>query len=225
MFRNREDAALRLAGKLQGRPLQDPVVLAIPRGGIVLGAVLARELAADLDVVLARKIRAPGSPEFALGAVGEDGSIHLDPALDRWIDDLHGYLEQEVLFQKREIARRRELLRAGVPAPDVAGRSVIVTDDGIATGSTMIAALKVLAGQGAHEVIVAVPVSSPDRLEEIEGMCDSVVCLQAPEDFRAVGQFYQDFRPVEDEEVIELLRARQPIRRGGALKNPEFVGR
>jgi predicted phosphoribosyltransferase len=206
MFRNREDAALRLAGRLKGRTLQDPIVLGIPRGGVVLAAVLARELGADLDVVLARKLRAPYRPELAIGAVSEDGSVYLDPHAQEWIDDIRDYLEEEVRFQKAEVARRQELHRSDRPAPNLAGRSVIVTDDGIATGSTMIAALKVLAGQAPHEVIVAVPVAPPERLAELKGLCDAVVCLRAPEDLRAIGQFYQDFRQVEDEQVVRLLR-------------------
>jgi predicted phosphoribosyltransferase len=207
MFRNREEAALRLACKLQGRPLRNPIVLAIPRGGVVLGAVLARELAADLDVVLARKIRAPFNAELALGAVGEDGSVYLDPATCELLDGFEGYLEEEVRRQMEEIARRRKLLRGDRPPPNLAGRSVIVTDDGIATGSTMIAALKVLAGQDPHAVLVAVPVGSPDRLDELRQLCNGVVCLLAPPNFRAIGQYYANFRQVDDAEVAALLAA------------------
>lgn len=211
MFRDRQDAAVRLARVLAGRPLRDPIVLAIPRGGIVLGAVLARRLNAALDVVLARKLRAPFQPELALGAVGEDGSVYLDPRTAEWLgeDEVQRHLEQEVRFQKQEIARRKELFRGGRPSGDLAGRSVIVTDDGIATGSTMIAALQALAGgqKKPHEVIVAVPVAPPDRLAEIRPLCDDVVCLLTPEDFFGVGQFYEDFTQVEDEEVVQILRS------------------
>lgn len=206
MFRNRHDAALRLARQIRGRVLHDPIVLAIPRGGVVLGAVLARELGADLDVVLSRKLRAPGMPELAIGAVGEDGSLYLEPGIDSWVDDLDAYLGDEIRFQKAEIARRSALLRGDRPPLPITDRSVIVTDDGIATGSTMIAALKVLDRQHPREVLVAVPVAS-ERLHHIGALCDDVVCLMAPPEFHAIGQFYEDFRQVEDDEVVALLRS------------------
>ncbi len=207
MFHNREDAGLSLAEKLKGRPLREPIVLAIPRGGVVLGAVLARELGADLDVVLARKLRAPGNPELAIGAIGEDGSVYLDPELRDALVGWEDYLAAEIATQKQMIAQRKEMFRGGQPAPCVDGRSVIVTDDGIATGATMLAALQVLAGQRPHEVIVAVPVGSPDRLAEMRSHCSELVCLLAPANLRAIGQFYRDFRQVEDDEVAALLAA------------------
>lgn len=211
MFHNRQDAARRLAQPLKGRELHDPLVLAIPRGGVVTGAVLARELGAELDVVLSRKLRAPGQPELAVGAVSEDGYIYLN----RHAREVPGltveYLNRERRYQLAEIARRKKLFRAARPPAPVAGHSVIVTDDGIATGSTMIAALQVIMTQDPGEVIVAVPVASPDRLAEVRGWCDDVVCLLTPEEFWAVGQFYADFRQVEDEEVVELLRAFTPV--------------
>jgi predicted phosphoribosyltransferase len=206
MFRDREDAAHQLADKLVGLPLHDPLVLAIPRGGVVTGAVLARELGAELDVVLSRKLRHPMSPEFALGAIAEDGQAYLGPHAEGLVESLRVYLDQERRHQMSEIARRRKLFRAARPQARAEGRSVIVTDDGIATGSTMIAALQSLRGQKPRELIVAVPVASPDRLEQIRRWCDDVVCLLAPEDFEAVGQFYQDFTQVEDEEAVRLVR-------------------
>jgi len=212
MFRNREEAARQLAQKLRGRDLYDPVVLAIPRGGVITGAVLARELRADLDVVLSRKLRAPGQPELAVGAVAEDGLVYLNPRTRELLDCMELYLEQERHLQLAEIARRKKLIRAVRPQASIAGRSVIVTDDGIATGSTMIAALQTVRTQRARELIVAVPVASPDRLEEVRLWCDDVVCLLAPEQFWAIGQFYKDFTQVEDEEVIELLREFAPSR-------------
>src|SRR5207249_12026685 len=132
-------------------PLRDPLVLGIPRGGVVLGAVLAKELPAELDVVLSRKLRAPGSPELALGAVAESGEVYLNPEVERWLEPGSDHLERERLLQTAEVARRKELFRAVRPAAGIAGRSVMVTDDGIATGATMIAALHVARAQGAHE--------------------------------------------------------------------------
>lgn len=217
MFRDREDGGHQLAQRLKGRSLRDPVVLAIPRGGVATGAVLARELGAELDVVLARKLRAPDQPELAVGAVGEDGEIYLNHFAREALMLDEAYLNQEREHQMAEIDRRKKLFRAVRPAATLRGRSVIVTDDGIATGSTMIAALHVVRGQQPHEVILAVPVAPPDRLAEIGKLCDDTICLSTPADFWAVGQFYQDFPQVEDEEVVELLRS--------AARTPEAAKR
>jgi hypothetical protein len=217
MFRNREDAARQLAEQLKGRELHDPLVLAIPRGGVVTGAVLARELGAELDVVLSRKLRAPGMPELAVGAVSEDGAIYLNHYAQEVLDLTEEYLAVERQHQVGEIARRKKLFRAVRPPAPVTGRSVIVTDDGIATGSTMIAALRTVNAQNPHEVIVAVPVASPDRLEGIRHLCDDVVCLLCPEEFWAIGQFYEDFTQVEDEAVVRYLREFAPEAR---LRHP-----
>jgi predicted phosphoribosyltransferase len=210
MFRNREDAALQLAEALKNREWHDPLVLAIPRGGIVTGAVLARELGAELDVILSRKLRAPGQPELAIGAIAEDGQIYLNHHAKGFLDTLKHYLALESSHQLSEIARRSRLFRTARPRARIAGRSVIVTDDGIATGSTMIAALQAVKTQKPRELIVAVPVASPDRLEEVRGWCDDVVCLRTSDVFWAVGQFYDDFSQVEDEEVVQLLRESGP---------------
>ena len=207
MFHDRKDAARKLARKLKARKLHDPIVLAIPRGGVVTGAVLAQELGAELDIVLSRKLRAPEQPEFAIGAISEDGQIYLNPSVAGLIARSNDYLNQERHHQLAEISRRKKLFREVRPQAPVAGRSVIVTDDGIATGSTMIAALQVVKTQNPREIIVAVPVVPPDRLEEIRRWCDDVVCLHCPETFWAIGQFYDDFRQVEDEEVVEMLRS------------------
>jgi predicted phosphoribosyltransferase len=213
MFRDREDTAYRLADKLKGRELHDPLVLAIPRGGVVTGAVLARELGAELDVVLARKLRAPLQPELAIGAVSEDGQVYLDPRAREVLDLEEGYLAEELRHQVQEMERRKQLFRAVRPKAAVAGRSVIVTDDGIATGSTMIAALQAVRPQGPRELIAAAPVASPDRLEQVRRWCDDTACLLTPEEFWAIGQFYEDFSPVEDEEAVRLLREFAPAAR------------
>lgn len=210
MFENRADAARQLAAHIKGRPLHDPLILAIPRGGVVTGAELARELGAELDVVLSRKLRAPHQSELAIGAITETGQVFLN-AYVRQIDLPAGYLETERIHQLAEIARRRKLFRAARPAAPIAGRSVIVTDDGIATGATMMAALQSLKPQGPRELIVAVPVAPPDRLDELRQYADAVICLSTPEAFMAVGQFYEDFRQVEDDEAVELLRAFAPV--------------
>lgn len=205
MFRDRHDAAQHLAVKLRGRPLHDPLVLAIPRGGIVLGAVLARELGAELDVVLSRKLRAPGQPEFALGAISEDGRVYLNSVVKELPGLPADYVTKECHAQFAEIERRTRLFRSARPKANIADRSVVVTDDGIATGATMIACLQCLRAQRPRELIVAVPVASPDRLKEVRRWCDEVVCLLAPDGFMAVGEFYEDFRQIEDAEVVRTL--------------------
>jgi putative phosphoribosyl transferase len=206
MFRNREDAALRLAEKLKDRNLLRPVVLAIPRGGVVIGAILARELQAELDVVLSRKLGAPQQPELAIGAISEDGRVYFNSYAQEFAEENRDYVLEESRRQLAEIERRKKLFRDVRPAASLAGRSVIITDDGIATGSTMIAALQAAKLQNPHELIVAVPVVSPDRLPEIRQWCDEVIYLLAPEDFWAIGQFYEDFSQLDDEEVVALLR-------------------
>jgi len=208
MFQNREDAGRRLAAKLKGREWRDLLVLAIPRGGVVTGAVLAQELGAELDIVLSRKLRAPFQPELAIGAISESGEVYLDEYGENLDLD---YLAEERRHQQGEIARRQKLFRGIRPAASISGRSVIVTDDGIATGSTMIAALKVVQAQDPYELIVAVPVAAPDRLKEVRRWCDDVVCLLCTDQFWAIGQFYQDFTQVEDEQVLELLRQSMPV--------------
>lgn len=207
MYRDRDDAGLRLAEQLHRRELYDPIVLGVPRGGVVIAAVVARALGADLSVVLARKLRHPQWPELAIGAISETGEVYLDRHGQEVVTQDRAYLEDECRLQLTEIERRRRELRGGRPLPPLAGRTVIVTDDGIATGSTMIAALKALKAQGPREVIVAVPVAAPQELGEVRRWCDDFVCPLTPAMFRAVGQFYEDFTQVEDAEVVALLRA------------------
>jgi len=207
MFRNREDAALQLAEQLKGHLWHDPLVLGIPRGGVVVAAVLAQQLGADLDVVLARKLRAPFQPEWALGAISETGAVHLNDIDQELSPELRAYLARETRVQRAEIERRRKLYRAVRPAAPMTGRSVIVTDDGIATGSTMMAALKVARSHQPRELIVAVPVAAANRLAEVSTLCDDVVCLHASDSFWAIGEFFEDFTQIEDEQVVELLRS------------------
>lgn len=206
VFRDRGDAGHRLGEYLKGHRFHDPLVLAIPRGGVVTGFALAHELQAELDVVLARKLRAPFNPEYAIGAVTEDGRTTINPEARRDCAAMGEELEKERKYQLAEIARRKKLIRAIRPAARVTGRSVIVTDDGIATGSTMIAALQATRSQAPRELIVAVPVAAPDRLEDVRRYCDEAVCLLVPDDLHAVGQYYDRFDPVEDAEVARLLR-------------------
>ena len=223
MFRDREDAAHLLVQRLKGYPFHDPAVLAIPRGGVVIGAVLARELGAELDVVLSRKLRAPFQPELAIGAVAEDGQVYLEPGVRGALELTDGYLSEEQRYQLVEIERRKKLFRKVRPPVTVKGRSAIATDDGIATGSTMIAALETIRAQQPHELIVAVPVAPFGRLAEIRRRCDDVVCVLAPIDFWAIGQFYEDFPQVEDAEVVSLIRERMKPRRTEGVAPPTIL--
>lgn len=210
MFRDRDDAGLCLAQELKHRELCDPVVLAIPCGGVVVGAILARELGAELDVILSRKLCAPGQPGLSIGAIAENG----EPCLNHFAREVAGvteeYLTRERERQLAEIARYRELFRAIRPPALLGGRSVILTDDGIATGSTMLAALRAIKSQHPCRTIVAVPVASLESsqsLEEIRRWCDEFVCLHSPRQFWAIDQFYSDFRPVQENQACDLLDA------------------
>lgn len=207
-FVNRAEAGRLLARELRDEIPRRPVVLAIPRGGVEVGATLAAALSAELDVVLARKLRAPHQPELAIGAVSEEGEVHLVAHAALVPGATAAWIAAERARQLGEIARRRGMYRAVHPAVPLAGRAVILTDDGIATGATMIAALHTVRASGAGHVTVAVPVAAPERLAEVRRLCDRVVCLAAPDSFGAVGEFYSDFAQVEDERVVELLRAR-----------------
>lgn len=213
IFRNRTDAAHLLAQELVGREFRSPLVLGIPRGGVVTGYALAHDLHAELDVVLARKLRDPMHSEFALGAISENGEVMLNRSVtggdERLAAPLMTYLEKERQYQLAEIQRRKEVYRAIHPAAPIAGRSVLVTDDGLATGSTMIAALQSVRAAQPYELIAAIPVAAPGRSEALLPYCDEVTCLQEPDNFYAVGQFYEDFSEVGDDEVLDLLRASQ----------------
>lgn len=206
MFNDRDEAGWMLVERLRGTDTEKPIVLAIPRGGIEVGAAIARGLGCELDVVLSRKLRAPHQPELALGAVSESGEIYLNHFAAAMTDAGDAYIEAERKRQMAEIERRRAMFRAVRPQADLRGRTVIVVDDGIATGATMIAALKTARAAGAKELIVAVPVGAPDRIDALRPLCDRVECLYEPTDFWAVGQFYRSFEQVSDERVVDLLR-------------------
>lgn len=204
MFRDRAEAALELAKKLASYRKQHPLILAIPRGGVVIGKALQEKLAGDLDVVLVRKIGTPFSPEFALGAITESGRFLPNEALAELPIPI-GYLEQEIKRQLQLIQQRRQAYTPFCKAISPKNRVVILVDDGIATGSTMIAALKEVKSHHPKKIVVAVPVAPADSLNKLQTLVDEVVCLLQPKDFEAVGQFYQEFLQVSDEEVIAML--------------------
>jgi predicted phosphoribosyltransferase len=211
MFDDREDAARQLTARLKPFEGRNPLVLGIPRGAVPMACLIADALHGDVDVVLVRKLRAPGNPEFAVGAVEESGWAFIAPHAAAAGAD-HAYLEREKAAQLELIRQRRTQFTAHRPRIDPAGRIVIVVDDGLATGSTMIAALHAIRGQAPARLVCAVPVSPPDTLEEVSRYADETVCLLAPSDFYAVGQFYRTFGQVEDSEVIAALERSSPSR-------------
>lgn len=207
MYRDRREAARRLAEALTHLKGEHPLVLAIPRGGVPMGRVLADALEGELDVVLVRKVGAPGNPEYAIGAVSEDGSVHLEEAARGCRE---AWLAREVECQRELIAERRRRYTPVRSPVDPAGRTVVVVDDGSATGATMAAALATLRQRGPARLIAALGVAPPDTLARLKAMADEVVCPEAPARFGAVGQFFADFGQVEDSEVISLLGQATP---------------
>jgi putative phosphoribosyl transferase len=206
IFEDRRDAGERLAQALAGLRGADAAVLAIPRGGVVVAEVVARELGLPLDVVVPRKIGAPGNPELGLGAIAPGVRV-LD---DRMLDALRvspEYLERETHAQEREIERRLALYRAGRPPVDVAGRTAIVVDDGVATGGTAVAALRWARAAGAARVVLAVPVAPGSTVGRLREEADEVVALATPEPFYAVGEWYRRFDQTSDDEVVRALAA------------------
>ena len=204
-FADRAEAARRLAGALRSYHGTRPLVLAIPRGGVPIARVIADALGGDLDVVLVRKLGAPGNPEFAIGAIDESGEIRLGRhARTAGADER--YVRQEARQQLELIRSRRALYTPHRPPIDPRDRTVIVVDDGLATGATMAAALAGLRAQHPARLVCAVPVGAPDNVDAMAELADEVVCLDAPEDFYAVGQFYADFSAVSDDEVIRALQ-------------------
>ena len=204
IFADRIAAAGKLAQALSEYRGKNPLVLAIPRGAVPMAKVIAQQLNGEMDVVLVRKLRAPGNPEFAIGSVDESGWVYLTEYAGRAGAD-QDYVKSEVATQLETIRQRRAQYTPERPPVDPAGRIVIVIDDGLATGSTMIAALHALHNQKPAELICAVPVAPPETLKKLHGKADRIVCLSAPDDFYAVGQFYADFPQVTDDEVIACL--------------------
>lgn len=206
-FDDRNHAGRQLAEALQHLRSQDPVVLALLRGGLPVAFEVARALSAPLDVVLVRKIGAPSQPELAVGAVvdGERPEIVTNPHIMRMLDVSQSYLDAEARRQLAEIDRRRALYLRGRKQVDVSGRTAIVVDDGVATGATTRAALRAVRRQKPSRLVLAVPVAPPDALEELAAEADEIVCLDTPARFGSVGSCYLDFRQVSDDEVVDLL--------------------
>ncbi len=210
-FTDREDAGRRLAEAVTSRVAGDERVLVVglPRGGVIVAREVARLLRRPLDVVVVRKIGAPGIEELAIGAVGETGTPILNSALIATNEIPTAYLTQAVETARREVARRVEAYRAG-PPPDVRRTTVVLVDDGIATGFTVEAAIATLREWGAPRIVLAVPVAPPEAVERLRRLVEDVVVLYTPEEFFAVGQFYALFAQVEDAEVTAALREPSP---------------
>lgn len=210
-FADRVDAGRRLAERLEHLRDSRPVVVGLPRGGVPVAAAVAQVLAADLDVIMVRKLGVPSQPELAFGAIGEDDVRILtgEVVAAAGVDD--GDIEVATARERAELDRRALLLRSGAPPVPLTGRVVIVVDDGLATGSTARAACQVARARQAGRVVLAVPVAPSGWERRLAGTADEFACVIAPESFYAVGQFYRDFSPTTDDEVVTLLRdARRP---------------
>ncbi len=207
IFQNRQEAGRLLAARLEEYRGTDAIVLALPRGGVVVGHEIAKALGLPLDVIITRKVGAPGNPEYAIGAVSETGEVQLNREEIAYFGIPSTYVEEEVARQRVEITRQARLYRGSRGLPDVAGRHVLVVDDGIATGFTMFATLRALKAQRPSQLVVAVPVGPPPTIDTLAKEVDKVVCLATPEPFIAVGAWYRHFDQIGDDEVRSYLEA------------------
>ena len=211
MFIDRKDAGIQLAGRLKRySEKKESFVLALPRGGVVTGAEIARLLRIPLDVLIVRKIGHPLQPELAVGAVSETGTVELNQSIIAASGVSKAYIDEEVSVQKREISRRVELYRSGKGIVPLEGKTIILVDDGVATGATLKAAIATLRREKISRLVVAVPVAPPETAGELGRMADEFICLETPSNFMAVGAHYQDFVQVTDDEVVKLLRQSTP---------------
>ncbi len=217
-FRDRRHAGRELATRLAAEIEGPAVVLALPRGGVPVALEIAKALGAPLDLVMVRKIGAPGQPELAVAAVadGEHPELVVNPDVLRMTGVDEAWLEQQKERELEEIARRRRRYLGDRPRPSLEGRAAIVVDDGIATGATMLAALRAVRRARPRALVLAVPVAPPDTVERLASEVDRLICLHTPRDFVAVGQFYEDFTQTDDEEVIAALAAAPPAEGKGA---------
>jgi putative phosphoribosyl transferase len=207
VYKDRKDAGKQLAEKLTPyRDKAEVIVLGLPRGGVTVAHEIAEALHCPLDILIVRKIGFPDNPELAVGAVSETGTVVFNEDIVSGYGVSRQYLERETTRQKEEIARRIALYRGGKGVPSLAGKTVILVDDGVATGATVKAAISTLKRERTAKLVVAVPVASQEAEREIAAMVDEWVCLQAPAGFMAVGNYYHDFTQVEDEDVVAMLK-------------------
>jgi len=206
VYKDRKDAGRQLAEKLSRYgDKTDVIVLGLPRGGVTVAYEIAKVLHCPLDILIVRKIGFPGNPELAAGAVSETGSVVFNENIVTAYGVSKAYLEQETARQQEEIARRITLYRGGAGVPLLEGKTVILVDDGVATGATLKAAISTLKEERLARLVVALPVASQSAEQELAAMADEWVCLQAPAGFMAVGQYYSDFTQVEDDDVVAML--------------------
>jgi len=205
LFRDRLDAGRKLAELLTDFKGERCAVIAIPRGGVAIGYVVASELDAPLEVTVPRKIGAPGDPELAVGAVAEDGTIYVEESVAKTLGVRDEWIRMEAERELEEVKRRIAVYREGRPLPDLREYVVIIVDDGVATGATMIATARFLRKMGPRKVVIAVPVAPPEILPKLSSEADDVRCVATPSPFFAIGQFYRDFSQLSDSEVLEYL--------------------
>lgn len=205
IFRDREHAGILLAERLRSYAGTSALVLALPRGGVPVGYQVARALGLPLDVIVARKLGVPGQPELGIGAIAPGGVRVVDERLLSMLKITPGELEEVTRREAAELRRRIERYRAGRPEPDVRARTAIIVDDGLATGVTAVAAVNAIQRQGPSAVVLAAPAAAAETVRRLRPLVDELVVLQAPEDFRAVGMWYEHFDQTPDEEVLRLL--------------------
>ena len=203
MFKDRKDAGQKLAEALQTYKEQDPLVFAIPRGGVELGYEVSKALDVDFSLLICRKLPFPFNTESGFGAMAEDGSLYINELAAASVS--HKEIEQIIAQQSLEIKRRIQTLRGGRPLPSIKGRSIILVDDGIAMGSTMHVAVELCRKEGAKRIIVAVPVASRQAIQKFSQMADDVIVLESPVNFYAVAQVYENWYDVSDEEVLNFF--------------------
>lgn len=208
MFKNRTDAGQQLADVLGDHNVEADIVVAIPRGGLPVGRVVADSLRVPLDIVAARKLGAPQNPELAVGAVAADGTVWLNESMIAELGVEDGYVEEQIEAQRKAAIEKIERYRGYRSPLDFEGKTVIIVDDGVATGATTIACIRQIKNAGADRVILAVPVAPSDTVEQLRSEADEVICVETPSDFGAVGQFYESFEQVSDKQAIGYLDSR-----------------
>ncbi|RBI59683.1 phosphoribosyltransferase [halophilic archaeon] len=212
MFQDRKDAGERLGTRLMEVDVDADIVLGIPRGGLPVARPVADALDVPLDIVVASKIGAPTNPELAIGAVASDGTLWLNDDLVERLQISDDYIEEERELEAEAARQKVEQYREGGRLPELSGKQVVVVDDGVATGATAMACLRQVQEADATYVVLAVPVGSPDSIQQLESEADEVIALQIPQDFRAVGQYYRDFGQVSDEEAMTYLDSKGTAR-------------
>lgn len=223
-FKNRQEAGIELARELIAyRNDPDTIVLALPRGGVVVAFEIAETLRLPLDIILVRKIGAPHNEEYAVGALAYPDTIVLHEGLIHRLHLSHEAIDEIIAREERELLRRNELYRRGQPQPNVRNRTVIIVDDGIATGSNMQAAIKSIREQKPAKIIIAVPVSSYEAFEELKGCVDDIVCAHIPTMMDSIGGFYGSFEQVGDDEVLHLLKESQTATEGWDLSSQKRI--